>query len=230
MNSEQTERRNIKGKDALIAVLVIGSLWGLSEALMGQVIREIALPLRAGLLTGIGMGCMGFFLGMTGKLKYLPFVALVTMVTTQLCVPVLQCSVLCKANTSLAVILHGISLAGVAAIAGNRMKGSLWMKSGVAFTAALASATVFYFGGMNLAPCNYLLSFNHSFGLVSFLMKEGLVWGLFCMVLFPAGYYLGERSFRGVDIFRETRPVLCYGSSALVVLVCWISIAVSVAG
>ncbi len=116
---------------------------------------------------------MGLFIGMTGRPGACRSRAR-TVLATQLCVPLLRCSPLCKANTSLAIMLHGIALAGaVRVIAAGSGRGVV-RRGAAAFAAALASATVFYYAGTRLAPCAYLLSFNQPLGLYSFLLREGL--------------------------------------------------------
>ncbi len=223
-NSESNISR-ITGLDALIALLVLGSLWGLSEVALGRVVRELVPPLRAAALTGAGMACMGLFIGMTGKTARLPLVALVAVLATQLCVPLLRCSLLCKANTSLAVMLHGLALAGavhflVAAPAGGAVR-----RGAAAFGAAIVSAAPFYYVGMRLAPCAYLLSFNQPLGVFSFLLREGLVWAAFSAVLFPAGYALGTRLAGPLASFGMARPLLRLAAPGAAIVFCWLAIA-----
>jgi hypothetical protein len=223
MNNNGSIDHSSSAHVSLLLALLVGSLWGLSEALLGPAIRAAAVPVRAALLTGIGLAWLGFFLAMNRRPLFLIIAAFTTMATMHISVPVLQCSFLCKANSSLAILLHGVSLSAVVFVAGNKLhtRSSFRIFSG--FSAPLLSGTLFFFLGMKLAPCTYLLSFNHSFGLGSFFIREILIWSLFSMVLFPAGYWAGSR-FRNVFItYRERKTVLFVTGSLAAILICWIA-------
>ncbi|MBP7605322.1 MAG: hypothetical protein KBA15_15450 [Spirochaetes bacterium] len=225
MKTDNASIYRLAGRDALFALLVLGSLWGLSEVALGQAVRALAPEIRAGVLTGIGMACMGLFIGLTGRPGRLPLLALVTVLATQLCVPLLRCSPLCKANTSLAIMLHGIAIAGaVRLIAAGPGSGAV-RRGTAAFAAALVSATVFYYAGMRLAPCAYLLSFNQPLGLFSFMLREGLVWAAFSAALFPAGYALGARWAVPLASYGASRPLMRLAAPGAFVALCWTAIA-----
>jgi hypothetical protein len=91
------------------------------------------------------------------------------------------------------------------------------------FSAALVAAPVFYFVGMRVAPCNYLLSFNRPEGFVAFMVAEGLVWAAFSALLFPLGWRLGTRLESALPRVRFARPLLYYGTSLGVVACSWIA-------
>ncbi len=225
MKTDNASIYRLTGRDALLALLALGSLWGLSEVALGQAVRALVPEIRAGVLTGVGMACMGLFIGMTGRPGRLPLLALVTVLATQLCVPLLQCSPLCKANTSLAIVLHGIVLAGTVSLIASGSGSGPVRRGAAAFAAALASATVFYYAGMRLSPCSYLLSFNQPLGLFSFLLREGLVWAAFAAVLYPAGYALGARCAGPLAAYGASRPVIRLAAPGVLIALCWIAIA-----
>ena len=53
--------------DVLVAIAVLGSLWGLAEVVLGGAIRAAGLPYRAAILTGIGLGMMGIAVGIVTR-------------------------------------------------------------------------------------------------------------------------------------------------------------------
>jgi hypothetical protein len=209
-------------------VLLFGSIWGLSEALLGSAVRSAVLPLRAAILTGIGMGLMGAAFGATRKPALLPAIALVTAATMQLAVPVLQCSFLCRANSGLAVVLHGAWLAGVLSFTGLAGRKSVPAYAIAGFSAAILSSVAFYYGGMKLAPCDYLLSFAGEGGLARFFIKEGAIWAVFSSVLFPAGVAAGAGLNNTVMSWKSRTPGIVYGASAASIAICLALIVLSI--
>jgi hypothetical protein len=218
-NAGTENERNNGLFDMLMLVLMFGSIWGLGEALLGNIIRSAGLPVRAAVLTGLGMGLMGAVFGVARKPLLLPVTALVTAATMQLAVPVLHCSFLCKANSGLAVVLHGVSLAGVIVFMGGGRKSALVL--GIAgFSAAVLSSAAFHYGGLKLAPCDYLLSFAGEGGLARFIAKEGALWGLCSALMLPMGAAAGTRLAKAFTSWKSRRPGLVYGASAVSVVIC----------
>ena len=130
---------------------------------------------------------------------------------------------MCKANSCLAVFLHGAFLTGSVALMG-KGRGNSVRLSLVGFSAVLLSATAFYFAGMRLAPCAYLLSFNSPGGLLTFMTAEGIAWAVLAGITLPVGYRLGEALINGISQFR-LRPLFYYSISSAVIVCCWAIIA-----
>lgn len=215
--------------DVLIAIVVLGSLWGLSEVVLGGAIRAAGLPYRAGILTGVGIGIMGIAVGVLRKPSMLAGIALVAILCKQLVVPILNVSVMCKANSCLAVMLEGLALAGVISLAGRKLDRGHLAQIASGASAALLAAAAFYFIGMRVAPCRYLLSFNRPGGFVAFLAVEGLVWAVFSAILFPAGYWVGSRLRETVLALRTREPLFYYTTFAALVVSCWVVNAFAIA-
>jgi hypothetical protein len=212
----------------LVAILVLGSIWGLSEVVLGGALRAAGFPYAGALLTGIGIGVMGIGAGAYRKPAMLVGIPFVAVLCKQMVVPILGVSALCKANSCLAVLLEGLALAGVVALAGRRLERGDLGRIASGFSAGLLSAGAFYFAGMQVAPCPYLLSFNHPGGFAAFLAAEGLLWAAFAGVLFPVGHWVGARVGNRVPALAR-RPVLYYAGSALVVACCWVASALAIA-
>lgn len=206
--------------DVLLAVVVLGSLWGLAEVVLNGAIRVTGLPFRAGILTGVGVGLLAIAAGAFRRSVILVFIPLIAILCKQLVVPILGVSVLCKANSCLAVVLEGLAVTGVVYLAGRKLDRNRLAQIGSGASATLLAAGVFYFIGTQLAPCKYLLSFNRPDGFAAFLVAEGLVWAAFSALLFPVGYWIGVR-FRDTVLVLERKPLLYYATSAALVVGSW---------
>lgn len=215
--------------DRLIAVLVLGSLWGFAEVVLGGLMKVAGVPYRSGILTGLGVGMMAIAVGAFRKPVLTAGIALVAACCKQLVVPILHVSFMCKANSCLAVILDGVALLGVTALAGRWLDTGYPARVASGASAALLAAVSFYFAGMRLAPCNYLLSFNRPGGLVAFLGAEGLIWMIFSAIFFPIGYVAGKRAGNAIPAWRVSKPFLYYTLNAVIVVFSWLASAVAIA-
>jgi len=214
--------------DILIAVVVLGSLWGLTEVVLDSAIRAAGLPFRAGILTGIGIGLLAIAMGAFRRPALLVLIPPVAILCKQLVVPILNVSVMCKANSCVAVMLEGLAVTGVVCLIGRRLDRNRVIQAVSGASGALLAAGAFYFAGMRLAPCQYLLSFNSPVGFVRFMLVEGVVWAAFSAVLFPVGYWVGAQ-LRDTILAQERKPWLYYAASATIVVGSWAASAVAIA-
>jgi hypothetical protein len=216
-------------RDVLIGLLVIGSVWGFLEVVLGGAMKAGGIPYKGDLLTGLGMMLMGVAVAMYRRPLMLLAIAAMAVGVRQLSVPILHLSTFCKANSCLAVLLGGGALAGAAALAGRRLERGVRPRVLAGFSAGLAAATSFYFIGMRVAPCRYLLSFNRPGGFVAFMQAEGLIWAALCAVLFPVGYRAGESIRDKVFDIRAAQPALYYVASVTLIVCCWGISAIAIA-
>jgi len=229
MSTSGIERARFRLVDGLIGIVVLGSLWGLSEVVLAGAIRAAGLPWRAGILTGVGMGIMAIAVGLFGISSMPIAIALVAVLCKQLVVPILHVSVMCKVNSCLAVMLESLALAGTVTLMRHRLRKRRLFRIVSGASAGLLAAIAFYFIGMRVAPCRYLLSFDRPGGFQAFLAAEGLVWAIFSGILFPVGYWAGERLVRAVPRLRTKSPLFYYTTSAALVLCCWVASALAIA-
>jgi hypothetical protein len=216
-------------RDVLIGLVVLGSVWGLLEVVLGGAMKAGGVPYRGDVLTGLGMLLMGIALALYRKPAALIGIAAVAIAMRQLSVPILHLSTFCKANSCLAVMLGGAAIAGAAALGGRGLHRKLSTRAMAGFAAGLTAGIAFYFIGMRVAPCPYLLSFNRAGGFAAFMQAESLVWAALCAVLFPAGYRLGETLRAGVFEMRAARPAFYYAASLALVGFAWLASAVAIA-
>jgi len=224
MTSKNTKR------DILIGLLVLGSIWGFLEVVVGGGMKAASIPYKGDILTGLGIGIMAVAVAMFRKPLMLIGIAAVAIAIRQTTIPILGLTTFCKANSCLAVMLGGTALAGCAAIAGRRLGRGILPRATTGFSAGLLASSSFYFIGMRAAPCPYLLSFNRAGGFISFMIAEGLIWAALGGVFFPAGYRLGERVTDSLADFRLRRPVFYYTASALVIACCWVVSGLAITG
>ena len=214
---------------ALIAILVLGSLWGFSEVVVSAAIGAAGLPYRAAILTGIGMGLMAIAFAVFRKPLMPVGLAIVAILCKQLVVPILHLPLMCKANSCLAVLLQGLGAAGTTAILKRRLESNAFARISAGPIAAVLSAVAFYSAGMRLAPCQYLLAFQGGPGFVAFLAAEAVPWAVTSAVTFPMGYALGKPLRDRLVVLRSLHPALYYGANAAVVATSWIASALTIA-
>lgn len=223
---ERDSRQLVRPVDIAIGIVVLGSLWGLSEVVVDGLIRVAGFPLRAAVLTGIGMGLMAVGAAAYDRVWLPAAGSLVAVAVKLLVVPILQVPASCKANSNLAVTLEALALSTVVAVIGRKMH-SLRGQGAAGVVAALGSATAFWVAGMRLAPCAYLLTFNRPGGLLAFLAVEGVPWAVACGLLVPVGYRLGERIRRTGPEWRK-RPIVYYLGSGALATCCWLASAIAI--
>jgi len=200
----------------IIGVLVFGSIWGLLEVAMGGGLQVAKFPYRAGLLTGIGIAIMGIALAIYKQPTMLIGIGLGTVLVKLLAVPILHISVMCKANSCIAVFTEAVVLSLVAFLLMSEMSKSVHARMGAGALAAIVASVGFYFIGMQVAPCKYLLSFTPG----RFIVTEGLIWAAFSAIFLPVGYLAGEK-LAAITPPVLTRWPIYYTVSASIVLLCW---------
>ena len=217
--AEVTQRKlgNLPGSAHLIiGVLVFGSIWGLSEVALGGGLHAANFPYASGLLTAIGIALMGMALVIHKKPATLAGIGLVAVLVKLLVVPILHVSVMCKANSCIGVLTEAVALSLIAFLFLTEMGKNIYARMGSGALAAITASVGFYFIGMQVAPCQYLLSFSPT----GFMVTEGLIWAAFSAISLPLGYLAGEK------LATKTSPLLArrsvyYAASASTVLLCW---------
>jgi len=203
----------------LLGIFILGSIWGMSEAAIGGGLHAAGFPYRSALLTGIGMGIMGAALVIHRKPAMLIAIGLVAVLVKLMAVPILGVSVTCKANSCVAVLMEAVALSLVGLMLLRQMDKNVHARMGAGALAATLGAIGFFFIGMQVAPCNYLLSFKGNPG--GFLAAEGSVWLVFSALLLPLGWIIGEKIRTGFSPWLAERKPLYYLTSISIALFCW---------
>ena len=228
MIEQNITERKASRTNLWLSIFALGSICGVIEVVLGGLLRKAGFHYTSGLLTGLGFAVIGFGFAVFKKPIMGIFIAFVAVLCKQLVVPVLNVSVTCNMNSCLAVFLEYGALTGIAAVLFNKMKGSTGLRILTAGGAALASAIAFFYIGMRVMPCNYLLGFNVPGGLYSFLLKEGSSWIVLSAVLFPIGWFAGEKLSDKIFYIFEQKPQVSFGGAAVTSILCWILCAVGI--
>ena len=202
----------------LLGILIFGSVWGTSEAALGGGLHAAGFPYRSALLTGIGMAIMGAALVIHRKPLMLLGVGMVAVLVKLMAVPILSIPIMCKANSCIAVLLEAAAFTLVGLVFLKQLDKNVYNRMGSGTLAATLGAVGFFFIGMQVAPCNYLLGFSGNLG--GFLTSEGLLWAAFSTVLLPLGWVAGERLRQETPWLVERKPIY-YLISASIVVLCW---------
>jgi len=216
-------------RDIVIALIVIGSIWGFFEVGLGGAMKAGNIPYKGDILTGLGIGLMALGFALFRKPVMLIGIAAVAVLVRQTAIPILHLSTFCKANSCLAVMLGGGALAGSVAFAGRRIGTSKVSRVAAGLSAGLMAGIGFYFIGMRVAPCRYLMSFSRPGGFVAWMAHEGLIWAGLGAVFFPLGYLAGERVRDRVLDLRLASPNIYYAASGAVIAFCWMASAWAIA-
>jgi len=204
------------------AVILLGSVCGLIEVLLDGFLRHVGFPYRAGLLTGIGFGIVAVGLAVFKKPLMVFGIGVVTVLCKQLVIPVLGVSVMCKLNSCVAVILEYGSLSLIASYMFGSISKNVSSRVVAGGGGALLGSLAFFFIGMHVAPCRYLLSFNSPAGFGSYLMTESLSWVFFSVLFFPLGWKIGELISEKTLDFIKLRSGIYYAGSAAISLSIWL--------
>jgi hypothetical protein len=229
IKKEETDRKRSQHREVLLGILLLGSIWGFLEVVLGGGMQAVGIPYKGDVLTGLGIGTMAIAFALYRRASLLIAVALVAVALKQLAVPILHLQFICKANSCLAVTLGGCALAGSVAIAGRRLERGILPRAAAGFSAGLLAGAGFYFIGMHVAPCRYLLSFNRPGGFAAFMLAEGLIWAALGAVFFPVGYRVGQRLESRLPDLRARRPAFYYLSSTVAIACCWVIGAIAIA-
>jgi len=216
----------------LVVILLLGSLWGfLSEIILKSAVIRQGLPYKggmAGYITAIGIGMMGIALGNLKKPSLLMGIPLVAVLSKLLILSIFNIPIVARVNSSLAILLGGIALTLIVTLVGNNLYSRSLIRLASGMIAGLLAAIAFFFIGMQIMPCPYLLSFKRTGGFESFMNSNGMVWAFFSGILFYTGCWLGKR-LKNVSLNLSPKQSLAYYSgSAFVIVCCWVIMAFSI--
>jgi len=218
--------------NVLVIILLLGSLWGfLSEIILKSAVIRQGIPFKggmAGYITAIGIGIMGIALGNLRKPSLLMGIPLVAVLSKLLVLSIFNIPIVARVNSSLAVLLGGIALTVIVALTGNNLYRSILIRLASGMSAGLLAAIAFFFIGLQIMPCPYLLSFNRTGGFESFMNSNGMVWAFFSGILFYTGCWLGTRLKNASFNLIPKQSLAYYSASVFVIICCWIIIVFSI--
>lgn len=176
----------------LLNILVLGAVLGLVEAFLGKFIRNAGLP-RSPFVTGVGFLIMALGLAVFKKVRVIPGITIMGILSKWLAVPILGLPILCQVNDHFAILLNGAFLFAAVTIFRKHIASGWKARSAVAGLAAFGAGTTFFALGRFLAPCAHLLSFRYAGGAAFYMLTRVAPATLLAAVFFPLGYALGRR-------------------------------------
>jgi hypothetical protein len=217
-DNEMGDRTGDK-KGFMFTMLVLGSVCGLIEVIVKGVLHQSGLHL-SGLLAGLGCFLIGIGLAVYRSPSMIIGIGAIACLYKQLVVPIHGISFMCGANACLAVMLEYGSLAGLSAFTLKTMGRNAASRILTGGAGVFIGSMIYYFAGMRLNPCPYMLTFNVPGGFTAFIAREGLTCASFGAVLFPLGWSVGERFGEKLSVLikGKTRPY--YLKSAFSIVVC----------
>ena len=226
------ENAGNKYADVLVTILLLGSLWGfLSEIILKSAVFSQGFPFKggmAGYTTAIGIGMMGIAFGNFRKSSLLMGVPLVAILGKLCVLSIFNLPTVARVNSSLAILLGGIALTVIVTLTGSNLHRSTLLRLLSGMSAGLSAAIAFFFIGMRIMPCPYLLSFSKTGGFGAFLSSDGMVWAVLSGILFYTGCWLGTR-LKNVCINLSPKQSLAYYSGSAFVAACfWVMISFSI--
>lgn len=228
-NKTANESRMFTMFDYFCGALLLGSIWGFFEVFFKDTLSMGGKPYMAALMSGIGVMIMALGYGLFKRAWIAPVIALFSISSRMLIVPVLGCSPMCRANAVLALILLG-AFTGAAFLAASMARRNFFLIGGLSVgSGALLSGISFYYAGLALAPCQYLANFQKIGGLSSFFTMEIIYWIVFTVILFYPGYAAGAWLSTVREYLRKNKPVPYYAGmlcgSAIIILLTGIILA-----
>ena len=224
MKTEENEMLENRLFDFLVTILLLGSVWGfLSEVILRCAVLIQGLPFKggmAGYITVIGIGMMGIAFGKFRKPSLLMGIPLVTILSKLLALSVFHIPIEARVNSSLAILVGGIALTATVILAGNNLFNNNLLRFSSGMSAGLMAAISFFFIGMRMIPCPYLLSFNRAGGFRAFMSFDGMLWTVFSGLLFYTGCWLGNQLKNTFSDLRSAQSLAYYSGSAWVAICC----------
>ncbi len=199
----------------MMMALFLGALWGFFEVFFKDVLSLGGTPFASATMTGIGVALMAFGYALFKRPGIFATIAVFTIFTRMIIVPILGCSPMCRANAVVALSLLGASTALAFGLASRFRKSNMKYGGLTAGAGVLLSGTLFYPAGLACAPCPYLQAFATGGGFASFMTAEVAGWVLFSAILFYPGYLAGRRLSETLTAWREARPAPYYAALAV---------------
>lgn len=150
-------------------------------------------------------------------------IPLVTILSKLLALSIFNIPIVARVNSSLAILVGGIALTATVTLAGNNLFRNNLIRLASGMSAGFMAAIAFFFIGMRIIPCPYLLSFNRAGGFRAFMSFDGMVWTVFSGLLFYTGYWLGTQLKNASSDLRSAQSLACSSGSAWVAICCLVA-------
>ena len=207
---------------ALLTV-VFGSVWGITELVLGGFLHAIHLPHKGAVMGGFAISLMAMFIAATGKPLLVPLLGVIAASFKPFSallfgMPVMSPFVI---NPAVAIIMQALAVGAVLVVM-KRMAGQhILARAGSGFAAGFLGFSLYGLtasvAGMGIWPTLDVAS------------RLNLVWtsaipiGMAGAVMMVIGSYLGRAGALRLSAFRMLHPRVFYPASFSLILLCWVT-------
>lgn len=220
MTFDTAKRKNILV--ICLALIVVGSIWGLAEMTLGGFLHAIHFPQKGAIMGGLAVSLMAIFYTLTGKPSLVPLLGVIAASFKSFSAIIFGMPVLSPfvVNPTIAIIMEALAFSGVVVALRGIINRHLFARAGAGIMAGFLGY-VFYavfasIFGMGIWPT---LDFMAKLQLILANATPIAITGAIMLV---AGYHIGKVGLPRISTFRELHPRLYYTASLVVVLLAWV--------
>jgi hypothetical protein len=203
-------------------VIVIGSVWGLTEMTLGGFLHAIHFPQTGAIMGGLAISFMAIFVAITKKPILVPILGIIAASFKPFDamifgVPVLSPYVI---NPAIAIAMEALAFSAVAVTLKAGITKHLPIRAGAGILAGYLGyifyATIASIFGLGIWPT---LAFSEKLQMITANATPIAIVGAIMLV---AGYYAGRVSLPRLLTFKGLRPRLYYSTAFSLVILWWV--------
>jgi hypothetical protein len=209
-----------------MAVIVIGSIWGLAEMALGGLLHAIHFPQKGAIMGGLAISLMAIFFTITKKPLLIPLLGAIAASFKPFSAIIFGMPVLSPfvVNPATAIIMEALSFTTVMVALRRAINHHILARVGAGFLAgflgyAFYGALASIIGQGNWPTLDLMAK-------LKLIMTSATPIGIAGAIMLFAGYYLGTASAPRLSSLRELHPRLYYSASLALMLLCWATVAV----
>lgn len=207
--------------NALIGVVVLGSIWGLLEATLGGLLHLIHFPYKGAIMGGIGMSIMATFLATHRRPSLLVEIAFIAALFKPLSALIYGQPAFAQfvVNPAMAIILEGLAFSLVAHFLFKGLERSVKVRAGVGLLVGYLSMTSWGAVASLVGVGNW--GFMELQEKVTYGLVNGTALAIVGVLLLPLGYMVGTKLRPRLSQLRDMRPKFFYTIAVAIGIFCW---------
>ncbi len=207
--------------DALVMMVVLGSIWGFLEATLGGFLHLIHFPYKGAIMGGIGMSIMATFVATHRRPSLLVGVAFIAALFKLLSALIYVKPIFSQfvVNPAMSIILEGLAFSLVALFFLKGFERSVKVRAGVGLLVGYLSIISWGIVASIMGTGNWALM-----GLqekVSYALINGTVLAIVGVLLLPLGYMAGTKFWPMLSELKNMRPKFFYTIATATGIFCW---------
>lgn len=208
--------------DALVMIVVLGSIWGLWEATFGGFLHLVHFPYKGAIMGGIGMSIMATFVATHRRSSLVVGVAFVAALFKPLSALIYGRPIFGQfvVNPATAIILEGLAFGLVAFLLFKGFECSIKVRAGVGLLVGYLSIISWGIVASIIGVGNWaFMDFQEK---VSYALINGTALAIVGVLLLPLGYMIGTKLRPRLSGLRYMRPKFFYTTAVAVSISCWL--------